>query len=92
MSIESIRHKGLRELYETGETKVIGSSYRQRLIELLDILEGATSIRDLRGVAGFHPLKGKRKGEYSMHVNGPKVLTFKFEDGEARDVSFEDYH
>lgn len=92
MAIASIKHKGLRELFVNGRTRRIGAQQHRKLIELLDILYAATDIKDLHGVSGFHALKGNRKGEFSMHVTGNWCLTFKFEDGEAVDVDYEDYH
>jgi len=40
----------------------------------------------------FHPLKGSRKGEYSIPVSGNWRITFKFVEGDAIDVNLEDYH
>ena len=39
----------------------------------------------------FHPLKGNRKGTYSVSVTGNMRLTFGF-DARAKDVDLEDYH
>ena len=41
---------------------------------------------------GFHPLKGERKGAYSVSVSGNWRITFKFIEGDAADVNLEDYH
>lgn len=88
MAIKSIESKGVRELYESGCTKRIGSRYQRKLLELLDILAAATSVIDLQGVSKFRALQGNRRGVYSMHVNGPKVITFGFENGEASNIDF----
>ena len=40
----------------------------------------------------FHPLKGDRKGTYSVSVSGNWRITFKFFEGDATDVNLEDYH
>lgn len=92
MAIESFRHKGLQELFINGKSKRINQNHRNKLIELMDILDAATATKDLEGVNDFHPLRGNRKGEYSMHVSGNWCLTFEFEDGEARNLDYEDYH
>ena len=65
----------------------------KRLRIRLDILNRATILEDV-SLPGydFHPLKGQRKGEYSISVTGNYRLTFRFENGEARDVNLEDYH
>lgn len=90
--LHRIYHKGLRELFERGRTKHIDSRFHDKIIDMLDMLDGATGARDLVGVSDFHPLVGDRKGQYSMHVNGNWVLTFRFEDCHVTDVDFEDYH
>ena len=45
------------------------------------------------GVPGyaFHPLKGNRKGAYSVSVSGNWRITFGFVEGDATDVNLEDY-
>lgn len=40
----------------------------------------------------FHPLKGNRKGVWSISVNGNWRLTFEFADGNAYVLDYEDYH
>ena len=92
MAIGSIKHKGLRELFVNGTTRRIGSQRHEKLTDLLDILEAAADLKDLKGVSGFHGLTGNRKGIYAMTVTRNWRLTFRFEDGEALDVNYEDYH
>ena len=92
MPIVSFRSKGLKELFEDGRTAKIGTRFQNRAVELLDIIETATELRDFLGVADFHALTGDRAGTYSMHVNGNWCITFKFVDGDAYEVQFEDYH
>ena len=41
---------------------------------------------------GFHPLKGDLKGCYAVSVNGNWRVTFKFENGHAEVVDYQDYH
>jgi proteic killer suppression protein len=41
---------------------------------------------------GLHPLKGDRKGQWAVNVNGPWRLCFRFKDGNAYDVEIVDYH
>ena len=40
----------------------------------------------------FHELTGDRKGTWSVTVRANWRMTFQFEDGDAFDVNFEDYH
>jgi proteic killer suppression protein len=46
---------------------------------------------DLPGMA-FHPLKGDLKGFYAVTVRANWRLIYRFEDGNAYDVSLIDYH
>jgi len=92
MAIRGFRHKGLAELFVNGATRRITRAHHKRIIEMLDILNAATATKDLTGVRDFHPLKGGRRGAYSMHVNGPWCLTFKLKDGDVLDIDYENYH
>jgi len=95
MSIDSFKHKGLEQLFCTGKAASIGPQHRTKAKMILDMLNAAKCTRDLAGAAGFHPLGGDRKGEYSMHVNGNYVITFRFDKGDngnVIDVDFGDYH
>ena len=91
--IKSFRHKGLRRFYETGSTAGIQVSHRKRLRILLVALDTAAAIEDM-DVPGFrlHPLKGDRKGLWSVSMSGNWRITFAFKDGNAYVVDYEDYH
>jgi len=91
--IKSFRHKGLRRFYEAGSTAGIQASHRKRLRILLTALDTAETIEDM-DIPGFklHPLKGNRKGLWSISVSGNWRITFKFKDGNAYTVNYEDYH
>ncbi len=45
----------------------------------------------LAGV-GLHKLKGDRKGQWAMSVNGPWRICFEFRKGDAYNVEIADYH
>ena len=40
----------------------------------------------------FHPLKGFNPTRFTVHVNGPWCITFEFDNGDAANVDFEQYH
>ena len=40
----------------------------------------------------LHPLKGDRRGRWSVRVSGNWRIVFRFEDFEAGDVDLIDYH
>ncbi len=93
LMIKTFTHKGLRRFYETGSTAGIQSTHRKRLRLELAALDTAARIKDM-DIPGFrlHPLKGKRKGLWSISVSGNWRITFEFRDGNAYVVSYEDYH
>ena len=62
--------------------------------DLLAALDAATSLKDLSPLqsVGLHKLKGDRKGQWAMSVNGPWRICFRFRQGDAHDVEIVDYH
>jgi len=40
----------------------------------------------------LHHLKGSMQGQYAVSVSGNWRVTFRFEDGDALDVDYLDYH
>ena len=91
--ILSFKHKGLQRFYETGKATGIQAAHKKRLKLQLVALDTATCIDDME-IPGFalHPLKGNKKGIWSIKVSGNWRVTFKFEDGNAHIVNYEDYH
>jgi proteic killer suppression protein len=90
--IESIRHKGLRELFERGVSAKVAPELRKRIMVRLDALEAAMILEDLNKPGfDFHPLRGKPR-RYSIHVNGPWTVTFEWQEGKAYHVDLEQYH
>ncbi len=95
MSIKRFANKDVEEFFLTGRSRKIGSEYHKRMSLMLDAIDGATCVDDLRGARGFHALVGNRSGSFAMSVSGNWRLTFRFEhgdEGDALDVDFEDYH
>lgn len=91
--IRTWRHKGLRELFQTGRSRKVRPDLQRRALLVLDALDAATNTSQLN-VPGFdfHRLKGHRPMRYSIHVNGPWCITFQFEEGAALAVDLEQYH
>lgn len=91
--IKGWKHKGLKELFETGRTGKIQSKFHGRIRERLDVLDIAASPAAMN-VPGydFHPLKGYKPTRYAVHVNGPWCITFEFDGTDAAKVDFEQYH
>ena len=91
--IKSFAHKGLEDFFYEGTTKGIQAKHADRLRRRLDRLDTAGAVKDM-DVVGYdlHPLKGDLKGHWSVKVSGNWRLTFRFEDGNAYVVDYQDYH
>lgn len=92
--IKTIRHKGLKALYEKNQTKGIQQSQIKRVNALLARLEASSTAADMDfpGLR-LHPLKGEMAGFYAVDVSGNWRLIFRFDDdGNAIDVDLVDYH
>lgn len=91
--IKSFRHKGLKQLFLTGSTKGVQSIHAARLRWMLNHLDTAVRLEDMNFPGSdLHPLKGKLKGCWAVKVNANWRLIFRFEDGHAREVDYDDYH
>lgn len=92
MSIKNFKNKDLEELFYKGKSSKIGNRYHKNALLIMDLIDAAALLDDLKGTKNFHSLSGNRSGEYSMHVNGNYVITFRWEEPDAYDLNFEDYH
>jgi proteic killer suppression protein len=91
--IENIRHKGLRKFYEEGETRFLPAEQLDKIRRMLSYLDAAQR-PDAMNLPGFrfHQLTGNYKGFYSVTVTGNWRIIFRFQDGQALDVNYLDYH
>lgn len=95
MQIESIRHKALRRFAETGQAKGLPAGSVDRLRQMLAYIEAIEVVEELQVPPNFgaHPLKGDRKGEWSLTVTKNWRMTFRInEAGAIEDMDLEDYH
>lgn len=96
MHIESIRHKGLRQLYEENSTRGIQASMADKLRKLLFAMETAATLDELGVFPGWrlHPLKGDLEDFWSLTVTGNWRLIFQYDAGTntARILDLTDYH
>ena len=91
--IETIKHKGLRRLYEENDRRGIRPDMVDKIQKVLSALEAATGPEDMElPLFRFHPLTGDWRGTYSVTVKANWRVTFRFQEGAAHDVNLEDYH
>ena len=91
--IRSWGNSATRRLFETGRSRFRGLDVDAAL-ELLAVLNAAIRLDQISALksVGLHPLKGDRKGQWAITVNGPSRICFRFKDGDAYDVEIVDYH
>jgi len=91
--IKSFRHSGLEAFFLTGNKAGIQAPHSSRLRRQLSQLNAARAPRDMNVPSWkFHPLVGKRTGEFAVSVSANWRLVFRFEDGDAILVNYEDFH
>ena len=91
--ITSFRHKGLKQLFEQGQARLVDPGLRVRVANILAVLDAASSALDLAGPRNrLHQLQGDQEGIWSVTVSGNWRITFRFTGGNAQDVDLIDYH
>jgi proteic killer suppression protein len=91
--IRSIRHKGLKRLYEDDDPRGVIAEHVERLRDILDALDTSVTIEDM-DLPGFrlHPLKGELKGLWAVTVRANWRVIFRFSDADAFVIDYADYH
>ena len=91
--IKSFAHKGLELFFLTGNKAGIQPQHANRIRLILAQLQQARTIDDLHiPTLRLHELKGDRKGAWSVTVQANWRITFRFAEGDAEVVDYEDYH
>ena len=91
--IKSFEHKGLEAFFRTGSKAGIQPHHSNRLRLQLAMLDKARETKDMNAPGWrLHGLSGDLAGVHSVTVNGNWRMTFRFEDGDAVLVDYQDYH
>jgi proteic killer suppression protein len=90
--IKSIRHKGLKRLFEDDDPRGVNPEHVDKLRDILATLHAAPTVTHM-DLPGFrlHALKGKLKGFWAVTVRANWRVMFRFDAG-AEDVDYVDYH
>lgn len=91
--IKNFKHKGLEQFFTKDIRRLLDIKDLPKITRILDRLDAAMLIDDMNIPSwDLHELKGDRKGVWSVAVRKNWKITFRFENGDAYDVNFEDYH
>lgn len=91
--IKNFKHKGLEQFFTKDVRRLLDIKDLPRISRILDRLDAAMLVEDMNIPSwDLHELKGDRKGVWSVAVRKNWKITFRFENGDAYDINFEDYH
>ncbi len=91
--IKSFNHKDLEKFFINCTTSGIQPEHATKIRDQLAFLHAAKVIDDIdKPGYRLHPLRGTLKGKWSIAVSANWRIVFKFEDGNAYIVNYEDYH
>jgi proteic killer suppression protein len=94
MRIASFRHKGVERFHRDGDARGVSAQYSEKLGAMLTAIQEAEKLSEVERYSGWrlHPLKGNRKGSWSMILTRNHRLTFRVVGALIEDVNVEDYH
>jgi len=92
--IRSWRNAASRKIWEGERLNRFRGLDIEAAVDLLLALNVAKSLQDLSPLKSvvLHKLKGDRRRQWAMRVNGPWRICFEFRKGDAFDVEIVDYH
>ncbi len=93
MMIQSIRHKGLKRLYENDDARGVIAEHATKLRDILARLDAAQTVNDL-DLPGFrlHPLHRELNGFWAVTVRANWRVIFRFIETGIVNVDYVDYH
>jgi len=91
--IRSLKGRGLKRFYSSGDRSGIGADLVDTVERILSALNSALTPQELNLPRyRLHALKGDRAGYWSVTVRANWRIIFRFEEGDAWDVELIDYH
>ena len=92
--IRSWRNVATRKVWEGQRPNRFRGLDFEAAVDLLLALNVAKTLRDLSPLksVGLHKLRGERRDQWAMTVNGPWRICFEFRKGDAHWVEIVDYH
>ena len=91
--IKTWHRKGLKQFFETGNKAGIVAAHERKIKIILQRLSAAIKPEDMNTPGmQFHKLSGNYAGFYSVSINGNWRIIFKFNNQNAEEVNYIDYH
>jgi len=89
----SFRNRALQRFWERNDASRLPPDRVMRITMILDRLDASAKPRDMN-LPGldFHSLAGPNKGRYAVKVSANWRITFGWDEEDAVQVDFEDYH
>jgi toxin HigB-1 len=94
MRIVTFRNRDLERLWRRDEVRGVARQREAKLRAMLTAIEEAENVAELATLPGWrlHPLKGDRRGVWSLTVTRNHRLTFRVAGSVVSEIDFEDYH
>lgn len=92
--IESFADKRTAAVFMGHEVRSLPREIQDAARRKLKIIDAAPSLDALRAPPGnrLEALKGDRRGQWSIRINGQWRICLRWKDGNAFDVEIADYH
>jgi proteic killer suppression protein len=91
--IVSFRSRALQRFWERNDSSKLPPDRVQKIAMLLDRLDASVHPTDMNVPGlGFHQLSGQSKGRFAVSVSANWRITFGWDQDNAVQVDFEDYH
>ena len=93
MAITGFKHGGLKRFHYNMDARKLPHQYLERIAGILQVLDSGKPLDELAAPKfRLHPLKGGRKGAWSVRVTANLRITFRLRGNDAYDVDLTDYH
>ena len=93
--IKSIRHKGLRLLWNEGNSGKLPADLVTRIEIMLEVIDTVNQVpQDFEAFRNWnlHKLSGELKDFWSIKVNKNYRIIFRYDGQNAHDLDYIDYH
>lgn len=92
--IQSFGNRPTERLFREGICPAQWRAFESIALRKLDMIDAATKVEDLRSPPGnrLEGLKGDRKGQWSIRINRPWRICFRWTSEGPANVEIVDYH